>query len=550
MGMKSIMGAQERLAQVPGRPVPRSLFDLSHPYKATGNAGVLYPVLALETLPGDSIRCTTAIVARIQTLLHPLMDNVFVTMHYFHIPRRLTWENFERFMGYKPNPDDSTDYLIPEIDLGEYGPIQADDFFAYLYGCGGTDWTDATRMPDACYSRAYNLVWNEWFRAQQLQNSVVVNLGDGPDDPGDYKLLRRGKRHDYFTSALPSPQMGPSVPISAASTVPVVGNGMALGMQGAGSAFMGVGSYADFVGGQVGMRMDLDLYGQPIGTSLPSETFAGGDVRAVGVTTNPAFSGLQFDATLLGTINTLREAATLQQFYEVDNIFGTRYTENVFGHFGVHTGDYRVQRPEYIGGGEERIVVSTVPQSSSSVEGSPQANLSAFGVAGSGNAAGFTYTAVEHGMILGLLSFRADLTYQQNIHRQFTRATRFDFYSPEFAHLGEQPVFNKELYMTGNPAADDQVFGYMPRWDEYRSRSSVVAGKFLSSAVGTLDSWHLAIDFEGTSPQLNDVFIQDNPPINRVIAVENEPQFIFQLYHGIRGARPLPVYAMPGLARF
>lgn len=553
MSMKSIMGAQEKLAHVPGRPVPRSIFDLSHPYKATGDAGLLYPVLALETLPGDSFKCTTALVARIQTLLHPLMDNVFATIHYYHIPRRLTWENFERFMGYKPNPTSSIDFLIPEIDLDDYGPIQHDDFFAYLYGCGGVDWLGASRKPDACYARAYNLVFNDWYKAQQLQDDVVVHLDDGPDDPADYALLRRNKRHDYITSALPSPQMGPSVPISFASSVPVVGNGMALGLND-GDDFFGLGrpnvSYSS--GLRYGASMDQGVYGSSVGAAVATGDASGTltTLSAVGVTSDPTKSGLVFDATLLGTINTLREAATLQQFYEVDNIFGNRYTENVFGHFGVHTGDYRVQRPEYIGGGEQRIVVSTVPQSSAPTETSALGDLGAFGVAGSGDFGGFTYTAVEHGIILGLLSFRADLTYQQNIHRQFTREDRHDFYSPEFAHLGEQAVINREVYMTGNPATDEQIWGYMPRWDEYRSRSSVIAGKFLSSAPGSLDSWHLALDFDGTSPQLNGTFIADNPPIDRVIAVENEPQFIFQLYHSIRAARPLPVYAMPGLARF
>lgn len=554
MSIGSIMGSQERLAHVPGKRIPRSLFDLSHPYKATGDAGKLYPVLALETLPGDTFNGTTAIVARVQTLLHPLMDNIFATIHYFHVPRRLVWENWERFMGFRPQINDSIDYLIPELDLEEYGEIQHDDLFAYLYGCGGVDFAGAERMPDACYARAYNLIWNEWYRAEQLQDSLLVPLDDGPDDPQTYQVRRRGKRHDYITSALPSPQMGPSVPIAMSAKIPVVGNGDALGLTTDGMNGFGLShTNASYNAGErYGVSISTGLFGDPLGTFGATGNISDSPTQeyVVGVTTDPLNSGLQFDATLIGTINTLREHATLQQFFETENIFGNRYTESVYGHFGVHTGDFRVQRPEYIGGGETRVVVSSVPQSSSSVTDSPQGSLAAFGVAGDSRGGRFTYTAVEHGMIIGLLSFRADITYQQNLHRQFTRATRFDFYSPEFAHLGEQPVINREVYMTGNPASDNQVWGYMPRWDDYRSRSSVIAGKFMSSASGSLDSWHLAIDFDGSSPSLNNIFIEDNPPIDRVIAVQDEPQFIFNLYHTIRAARPMPVYATPGLARF
>lgn len=553
MSIGSIMGAQEKLAHVPGKRIPRSLFDLSHPYKATGDAGKLYPVLALETLPGDTFSGTTAIVARVQTLLHPLMDNIFATIHYFHVPRRLVWENWERFMGFRPQVTDSIDFLIPELDLDGYGEIQHDDLFAYLYGCGGVDFKDASRKPDACYARAYNLIWNEWYRAEQLQDSLNVPLDDGPDDPSDYQIRRRGKRHDYFTSALPSPQMGPSVPIAMSPNIPVTGDGNALGLTLDGTDVFAMSrTNTAYDGERYTLSASAYLAGDPVATSRATGGIVGSPSieYAVGVTEDPTMSGLHFDATLIGTINTLREHVTLQQFFETENIFGNRYTESVYGHFGVHTGDFRVQRPEYIGGGETRIVVSTVPQSSASETGSPQGNLAAFGVAGTASGGRFTYTAVEHGMIIGLLSFRADITYQQNLHRQFTRATRFDFYSPEFAHLGEQPILNREIYMTGVPGADDQVWGYIPRWDEYRSRSSVIAGKFLSSATGSLDSWHLAIDFDGSSPSLNNVFIEDNPPIARVIAVQNEPQFIFNLYHTIRAARPMPVYAMPGLARF
>lgn len=542
--MKSIMGAQERIAHVPGRPVPRSMFNLSHPYKASGDAGFLYPVLHIETLPGDSFKCRTAIVARIATLLHPIMDNVFADLHFFFVPNRLIWENWERFMGYRPNPADSIDFIVPELDLDAYGEIQPDDFLGYMYGIVGCDFLGATQMPIALPARAYNLIWNEWFRAEQLQDSVNVPMNDGPDDVADYQLLRRGKRHDYFTSALPSPQMGPSVPISVADVIPVVGNGIALGLTNSSTDYGAV-----FPGGSPGaVRLSAADFGEPVGSAAGAGDAGSGTV--IGVTDNPLMSGLEFDATAIGTINTLREAATLQQFFETENIFGNRYTEEVLGQFGVHTGDYRLQRPEYLGGGSQRISVSTVPQSGASEVGSPQANLAAFGVAGSSNGGGFSYTCVEHGQIIGLLSFRADLNWQQNLARRFTRRTRYDYYSPVFAHLGEQPVYTKELYMVNNPATDDTVFGYMPRWDEYRSQLGVIAGVFSSAAVQSLDSWHLAVDFDGSSPLLNSVFIQDNPPIVRIIADENQPQFLFQLYHDIKAARPMPVYAMPGLTRF
>lgn len=540
--MRSVTQSAAKVAHVPGRKMPRSIFDRSHAYKSTFDAGFLYPVLIDETLPGDTFNLRTAVVARIETLLHPIMDNVFVDFHYFFVPYRLVWDNFVKMMGERRNPTDSIDYMFPEVDLSAYGEIQPDDLFGYALSTIGVDWSSASRQPNALYFRAYNLIWNEWFRAEQLQDSLVVPVDDGPDDPADYVLVRRGKRHDYFTSALPSPQMGPSVPI-ATGNVPVFGDGISLGWSD-GTNLFGTST----ISGANTPFLSAASYGDPIpgagGASVAPSTLV------LGITTDPDNSGLTFDASAIGTINTLREAATLQQFFETDNVFGTRYTESVYGHFGVHTGDYRLQRPEYIGGGSKRIAISTVPQSSASEVGSPQGSLAAFGVAGSDRAAGFNYTCVEHGMIIGLMSFRGDITWQRQVRKMWTRAGRFDIYSPEFAHLGEQPILSKELYMVGNEATDDTIFGYIPRWEEYRSFPSVVTGKFASDATGTLDSWHLAINFDGSSPSLNAVFIQDNPPIDRVIAVANEPQFIAQLWHDYKCVRPMPVYGIPGLNRF
>ena len=385
--------------------------------------------------------------------------------------------------------------------------------------------------------RAYALIWNEWFRDQNLQAGYTVPKGDGPDDPNLYPINRRGKRHDYFTSALPWPQKGPGVDIPLGTRAPIAGLGVYDNQ-----AFVGSGVAA------IGTAAGLD---SPIGTpgiSGGAGVFIKG-AAAGGVTTGnrPDVYADLTEATA-ATINQLRQAFQIQKLYERDARGGTRYTEIIRAHFNVVSPDARLQRPEYLGGGQSYVNLHTVPQTSASDPGpTPQGNLAAYGTA-SLNGHGFTKSFTEHTIVIGLVSVRADLNYQQGLNRLWSRNTKFDYYWPALSMIGEQAILNKEIFTQGsaNAAADAAAFGYQERFAEYRYKPSIITGEMRSNAAQSLDTWHLAQDFS-TLPALNAEFIKDQPPIERVIAVPSEPHFIFDGYFRFRCARPMPMYGVPGL---
>ena len=539
--MKSVM--QHQFSQIPRADIPRSSFNRSHGYKTTFDAGYLVPFYLDEALPGDTFNLRANLFARLATPIVPLMDNMYMDTFYFAVPYRLVWDNWQKFNGEQKNPADSTDFLIPQIvaPAGGWTVGSLADYFGLPTGKAGLS-------VSSLFHRAYNLIWNEWFRDQNLQNSVVVDLDDGPDSNTDYVLLRRGKRHDYFTSCLPWPQKGPGVELPIGDSAPVYGNGKALGLT-TGSQNYGLVRVVDNVGsGYYVAGPSLGAYNQANGSSVTVQTAKTPSVTGpvFGVVGEGGESGLYADlsdATAV-TIATMRQAFQIQKLYERDARGGTRYTEVIRAHFGVVSPDGRLQRPEYLGGSSARVIVNPVQQTSSTDATSPQGNLAAFGIVADSNR-GFTKSFTEHCLIIGLVNVRADLTYQQGIPRHFSRSTRFDFYWPALAHLGEQAVLNKEIYAQGT-AADTAVFGYQERWAEYRYFPSQITGQFRSTFATPLDVWHLSQEF-GSLPALNSTFIKDDPPVDRVIAVPSEPHFLFDSYIELHCARPMPVYSVPGL---
>jgi hypothetical protein len=383
--------------------------------------------------------------------------------------------------------------------------------------------TGATVTHGAFWTRAYNLIYNEWFRDENLQNSVVVDKGDGPDTVANYTLLRRGKRKDYFTSSLPWPQKGTAV------SLPLGGQALIKG--GATSSYATV----------------IDSGGTVRNLATDSSAL----YVTASVTTPQSALYADLSTATAATINQLRQSFQIQKLLERDARGGTRYTEIIRSHFGVISPDARLQRPEYLGGGTTPININPIAQTSGTNASGTTTPLGTLASMGTGLAHnhGFTQSFVEHGVIIGIVAVRADLTYQQGLQKMWSRSTRYDFYFPAFATLGEQAVLNKEIYVTGNATQDNGVFGYQERWAEYRYYPSRISGLFRSTAAGTIDGWHLAQKFTAL-PTLNTTFIQDTPPLARTLAVgaeANGQQFIFDSFFDVKKARPMPMYSVPGL---
>lgn len=508
-----------QFAMIPKADIPRSSFKIETAHKTTFDAGYLIPVYVDEVLPGDTFNLKMTAFARLSTPLYPTMDNLHLDSFFFFVPNRLIWSNWQKFMGQQENPGDSISYVVPTTTTPA-GGYAVGSIFDYMgLPTVGQVAAGQTVSHAALHLRAYNLIYNEWFRDENMQNSVVVNKGDGPDTYTDYALLRRGKRHDYFTSALPWPQKGASVTLPLGTKAPIVSANYSAGI-----------SPGNFI---------------PMATVAPTGV-AGNYTFGTGAT------GLYTDLTsaTAATINQLRQSFQIQKLLERDARGGTRYTEIVRSHFGVISPDARLQRPEYLGGGSTPININPIAQTSgtnASGTSTPLGNLAAMGT-GLAHGHGFTQSFTEHGVIIGLVSVRADLTYQQGLRKMWSRSTRYDFYFPAFAHLGEQAILNKEIYVTGN-STDNDVFGYQERWAEYRYNPALITGLFKSTSAGTIDGWHLAQKFTSL-PTLNTSFIQENPPVSRILAVgasANGQQFLLDTFFSNKIARPMPMYSVPGL---
>ena len=522
---RSVM--EHSFAEVPGVEIPRSHFNRSHGHKTTFDADWLVPILVDDIVPGDTFNVNMHFYARLATPLYPIMDNMYLESFFFFVPYRLVWDNWVKMHGVRDDPADSIDFTVP-IVAGSTSPSVGglDDYFGIPASVTHNE-SDASALP----FRAYNLIWNEWFRDENLQDSETVNTGNGPDTySGTYALLKRGKRHDYFTSCLPWPQKGDAVDLplgTSAAIYSTAGDGVFL-------------SVLDGLGSSTGQYFDTD------GTAGGQVTTDG---TGLGVT-----SILRADLTnaTAATINDLRLAFQTQRLLERDARSGTRYNEMILAHFGVTVPDFRIQRPEFLGGGSTPINVTPVAQTSG--QPTPAANDKLGELAGFGTAYGshgFTKSFVEHGVLIGLINVRGDITYSQGIERYWKKSTRYDFYYPVLAQIGEQTVLNSEIWADGS-ANDDLVFGYQERYAEYRYKPSRLSGLMKPDAAGTLAAWHLSEDF-ASLPTLGATFIQSNTgtPLDRAIAINTEPHIIFDAYFNMQCARPMPLFGVPGnLDRF
>lgn len=552
-------------SQVPSIGLSRSKFDRSFDHKTTFNNGYLIPVYIDQTImPGDTVKMRMSEVVRMLTPIAPVMDNAYLDTYFFFVPKRLVWDHFKRFMGENDTAPwtQTTEYTEPQISapVNGWSAKTLADYFGYPTQIGGYK---ASALP----FRAYCLIWNEWFRDENLKNPVYISTGDSDTTGKDYnsqsydpvtdtqcgaRPLKVAKMHDYFTSALPAAQKGPAVSVPLGDTAPVLWT----------TPENNLGT---------GYNPQTNLEGKPAAIAAgANNTMIAYDSSNASTTytdkmMNPAYNMnlvTDLSAAVGATVNQLRQAFAIQKFYERQARSGSRYIEVVKGHFDVTNPDFRVQRPEYLGGKRIPINMNQVIQTDKTQEysiwdastsswttkdGTPQGNTAAYSVTSDSNEDLFTKSFTEHGILMGLICVRTDHSYQQGLNRQFSMKKFTDYYWPEFANLGEMAILNKEIYMSGTEADDEAAFGYQEAWANYRYFPNIITGEMRSNYAQSLDIWHYGDDYSQL-PSLGSDWI-DEPEENmaRTLAVQNHDQLFGDFYFGAIYTRPMPLFSVPGL---
>ena len=555
---------ESHFSTLPHADISRSRFDRSSSLKTSFNVGDVIPFYIDEVLPGDTFNVKTSKVVRMQSLITPVMDNIYLDTYFFFVPNRLVWSHWKEFNGENTQSAwlPSVEYEVPQLVApdGGWNIGTLADYFGLPTGVNNLS---VSALP----FRAYGLIMNEWFRDSNLSDPLNIPVDDATVtgvNTGNYITdvvkggmpFKAAKYHDYFTSCLPAPQKGPDVtiPVSGGANYPV----MPLAEQ-AVTIEAGTPYYP------------MMVYGKPFEVSNPIAGYNEGSLAKQGnvvgssygeaYAVNPhtpsrddSYYGIPVNlwavndgSVSAATINQLRMAFQIQKLYEKDARGGTRYIEILKSHFGVTSPDARLQRPEYLGGNRIPININQVVQQSQTTDQSPQGNPVGLSLT-TDTHSDFTKSFVEHGFVIGLMVARYDHTYQQGIERFWSRKDRFDYYWPVFANIGEQAVLNKEIYAQGTEA-DNEVFGYQEAWADYRYKPNRVTGEMRSQYAQSLDVWHLADDYSSL-PSLSDSWIREDPAnVNRVLAVseQNANQLFADIYIQNRSTRPMPMYSIPGL---
>lgn len=557
--------------------IKRSQFSRNHDHKTTISAGLLYPILCDEVLPGDTYSVDMSSLIRMSTPIHPVMDNAFLDVYFFFVPNRIIWDHWKEFMGENPNDPylNPIEYSVPQFKNWhdfDVGVVPEKSLLDYLGVPSNTTPREFMQLP----VRAYCKIWNEWFRDQNLQNAIALDTGDADLSPaevaggyegGDYyfydhnnksnpdayvinaahggDLAPVNKYHDYFTSALKQPQKGPAVPIPLNGFAPVYANDLLNTVELTSSDTL---KFVNGSGAPVSGNVGLTANGTLSGTNGASN---GG--TAVYPLNLGADLSLNANTGVYATIADLRYAFQLQKFFEADNRGGTRYREILKQHFNVSIPDASVQIPEFLGGKRIPINISQVLQTSATDSVSPQGNTAAYSLT-SDKLSAFTKSFTEHGFLMAVACVRTEHTYCQGLERMWSRKGKFDYYFPEFANISEQPIRNKELYLgSGDETGvdiQDGVFGFQEAWAEYRYKPNRVSGEFRPTCSQSLDIWHYGDNYDSL-PYLSSEWIRETRAnIDRTLAVSSDvaDQFICDFYFKLNTTRAMPVYSIPGLA--